>query len=40
VAAGFEPQRVERGFHASSWLTITAAPYVLGVATTAATPRG
>jgi ubiquinone/menaquinone biosynthesis C-methylase UbiE len=40
VAAGFEPQRVERGFHASSWLTITAAPYVLGVARTAATPRG
>jgi SAM-dependent methyltransferase len=40
VAAGFEPQRVERGFHPSSWLTITAAPYVLGVATTAATPRG
>jgi SAM-dependent methyltransferase len=40
VDAGFEPQRVEHGFHASSWLTITAAPYVLGVATPSATPRG
>jgi SAM-dependent methyltransferase len=40
VAAGFEPQRVERGFHSSSWLTVTAAPYVLGVATSSATPRG
>lgn len=40
VAAGFEPQRVERGFHSSSWLTITAAPYVLGVATSSGTPRG
>jgi ubiquinone/menaquinone biosynthesis C-methylase UbiE len=32
VAAGFEPVRVERGFHSSSLLTITSAPYVLGVA--------
>jgi SAM-dependent methyltransferase len=32
VAAGFEPERVERGFHSSSLLTITSAPYVLGVA--------
>ena len=39
VAAGFEPQRVERGFHSSSWLTITAAPYVLGIATSSASPR-
>ena len=39
VAAGFEPHRVERGFHSSSWLTITAAPYVLGVATSSVTPR-
>jgi SAM-dependent methyltransferase len=31
-AAGFEPLRVERGFHSSSWLTVTSAPYVLGVA--------
>ena len=31
-AAGFEPMRVERGFHSSSWLTVTSAPYVLGVA--------
>jgi SAM-dependent methyltransferase len=32
AAAGFELVSVERGFHASSPLTITAAPYVLGVA--------
>jgi SAM-dependent methyltransferase len=32
VRAGFEPERVERGFHSSSLLTITSAPYVLGVA--------
>jgi ubiquinone/menaquinone biosynthesis C-methylase UbiE len=31
-AAGFEPMRVERGFHSSSALTVTSAPYVLGVA--------
>jgi SAM-dependent methyltransferase len=31
-AAGFEPLRVERGFHSSSWLTVTSAPYVLGIA--------
>jgi SAM-dependent methyltransferase len=30
--AGFEPVEVERGFHSSSLLTITSAPYVLGVA--------
>jgi ubiquinone/menaquinone biosynthesis C-methylase UbiE len=30
--AGFGAERVVRGFHASSWLTITSAPYVLGVA--------
>jgi SAM-dependent methyltransferase len=40
VAAGFETQRVERGFHSSSWLTIASAPYVLGVATTSVSPRG
>ena len=40
AAAGFEPQRVEHGFHSSSWLTVTCAPYVLGVATSSATPRG
>jgi SAM-dependent methyltransferase len=31
-AAGFEIASLERGFHSSSVLTITAAPYVLGVA--------
>jgi ubiquinone/menaquinone biosynthesis C-methylase UbiE len=31
-AAGFEIVSLERGFHASSPLTVTAAPYVLGVA--------
>jgi hypothetical protein len=31
-AAGFRIDRLERGFHSSSWLTITSAPYVLGVA--------
>jgi SAM-dependent methyltransferase len=31
-AGGFEIAEVERGFHASSLLTITSAPYVLGVA--------
>lgn len=31
-AAGFRPERLERGFHSSSVLTITSAPYVLGVA--------
>jgi SAM-dependent methyltransferase len=30
--AGFEPVELERGFHSSSLLTITSAPYVLGVA--------
>ena len=29
-AAGFEVETVERGFHSSSLLTITSAPYVLG----------
>ena len=32
AASGFELVSVERGFHASSPLTITAAPYILGVA--------
>jgi ubiquinone/menaquinone biosynthesis C-methylase UbiE len=32
AAAGFELEHVERGFHSSSVLTITSAPYVLGVA--------
>ena len=32
VAAGFELEAVERGFHSSSPLTITSAPYLLGVA--------
>jgi SAM-dependent methyltransferase len=32
AAAGFEVERVERGFHSSSLLTITSAPYVLGMA--------
>jgi SAM-dependent methyltransferase len=32
AAAGFEVERIERGFHSSSLLTITAAPYILGVA--------
>jgi SAM-dependent methyltransferase len=32
AGAGFEVKTVERGFHSSSLLTITAAPYVLGVA--------
>jgi SAM-dependent methyltransferase len=31
-AAGFEVEELERGFHSSSVLTITSAPYVLGVA--------
>jgi ubiquinone/menaquinone biosynthesis C-methylase UbiE len=31
-SAGFEPLRLERGFHSSSWLTVTSAPYILGVA--------
>jgi ubiquinone/menaquinone biosynthesis C-methylase UbiE len=31
-AAGFEVESVDRGFHSSSWLTVTSAPYVLGVA--------
>jgi ubiquinone/menaquinone biosynthesis C-methylase UbiE len=31
-AAGFEIVELERGFHSSSLLTITSAPYVLGVA--------
>ena len=31
-AAGFRVDEVERGFHSSSLLTITSAPYVLGVA--------
>jgi hypothetical protein len=30
--AGFEIETLERGFHSSSILTITSAPYVLGVA--------
>jgi SAM-dependent methyltransferase len=32
AAAGFEPVELERGFHSSSVLTITSAPYILGVA--------
>ena len=32
AAAGFELERIERGFHSSSMLTITSAPYILGVA--------
>jgi ubiquinone/menaquinone biosynthesis C-methylase UbiE len=32
AAAGFELEDIERGFHSSSVLTITSAPYVLGVA--------
>jgi SAM-dependent methyltransferase len=31
-AAGFQIVELERGFHSSSWLTITSAPYVLGSA--------
>ena len=31
-AAGFEIVRFERGFHSSSLLTITSAPYILGTA--------
>jgi ubiquinone/menaquinone biosynthesis C-methylase UbiE len=31
-AAGFELVRLERGFHSSSVLTITSAPYILGTA--------
>ena len=31
-AAGFEPHELEHGFHSSSWLTVTSAPYVLGAA--------
>jgi SAM-dependent methyltransferase len=32
AAAGFDIERLERGFHSSSVLTITSAPYVLGIA--------
>ena len=32
AAAGFELERMERGFHSSSVLTITSAPYILGPA--------
>jgi SAM-dependent methyltransferase len=32
AAAGFELVKVERGFHSSSLLTITSAPYILGAA--------
>jgi hypothetical protein len=32
AASGFEFVSLERGFHASSPLTITAAPYIIGVA--------
>ena len=31
-AAGFRFVELERGFHSSSWLAITSAPYVLGTA--------
>jgi hypothetical protein len=31
-AGGFEPVELERGFHSSSLLTITSAPYILGTA--------
>jgi ubiquinone/menaquinone biosynthesis C-methylase UbiE len=31
-AAGFRIEALERGFHSSSTLTITSAPYVLGIA--------
>ena len=31
-AAGFELVRFERGFHSSSLITITSAPYILGTA--------
>ena len=30
--AGFRIGELERGFHSSSWLTITSAPYVIGTA--------
>ncbi len=30
--AGYEIETLERGFHSSSLLTITSAPYVLGIA--------
>ena len=32
AAAGFELEAVEHGFHSSSVLTITSAPYIIGVA--------
>jgi ubiquinone/menaquinone biosynthesis C-methylase UbiE len=31
-SAGFELERVEHGFHSSSVLTVTSAPYILGLA--------
>ena len=34
VAAGLELETLERGFHSSSLLTITSAPYLLGIART------
>jgi ubiquinone/menaquinone biosynthesis C-methylase UbiE len=32
AAAGFRVESLERGFHSSSVLTVTSAPYILGVA--------
>jgi hypothetical protein len=32
ATSGFELVSLDRGFHASSLLTITAAPYIIGVA--------
>jgi ubiquinone/menaquinone biosynthesis C-methylase UbiE len=32
LSCGFEPVSLDRGFHSSSALTVTAAPYIIGVA--------
>jgi ubiquinone/menaquinone biosynthesis C-methylase UbiE len=32
AAAGFRFESLDRGFHSSSWLTVTSAPYVIGTA--------
>lgn len=38
-SAGFELERIDRGFHSSSPLTITSAPYVLGRAVSSSSAR-
>jgi hypothetical protein len=40
TASGFDFVSLEHGFHASSPLTITAAPYIIGIARRAEAPSG